>query len=1014
MKRTLLFLILVFAACVTHAASITINTSNQRAAISPLIYGTNQQMEGDENLTCMRLGGNRMTGYNWENNASNAGSDWLHSSDDYMCTAIEYPLSTTECVSSASGVVDHFVDYCNSRNYTSIVTIPMAGYVAADKNGTVTVGETAPSARWRVLVDKKGSAFQYPPNLSDNYVYNDEEVWHLVQKYGGASTAAGVKIYQLDNEGDLWDSTHPRIHPTPVGAAEWVNRGVSLSKAIKDVDSTAQVFGPVFFGVWSMVKVGADWNSVKGPCTWYVEYYLKQMKSASDTDGRRLLDAIDLHYYSEAREGLYPPFNYSSGQCRITEEGCTSTAAAAARMQAPRSLWDTTYTENSSVGEWATDALPVIPKVQAAIGAYYPGTKIAVTEHGFGGGNDYSGGIAVADTLGIFGKYGVYVATMWKTGYGPFHSAAYKLYRNYNGSNGTYGDTNVQCDTSDVTNITCYASIEGADDSRLHLIVLNKASTAQTADVTITGPQSYTLSEAWAFGGTAYTITARSAPVLSGNTFSYSVPAYSAFHFILHSEATPTITATGTLTRTPIGTPTYTPYLSATATPTHTPQFSLTMTPTFTVTRPVTILNTCDSLDYNGTWSGANAARSINTSVTAAITEGSGSLKVDITTAAGWNDSIASCTGFMPEDWSSAVTLTLDVHVDPANIPWQTGSTWHELVLYANSASAVGGAKWYRMLAEGQTLAPGMNHVTFTIDRTVDTGAHTMDPDSSQLLATDPVTDYFFVLNSDGDYVKTGTIYLDNIVLHTALPSPTQTVTPAATSTRTATSQTRTFTHTMTFTPTMTATQSVTYTRTQTPGETSYQSPTATITGTPPAGTVTPTTTPTYTRTGTTTDTRTSTATPSFTATRTVYLTVSVTASGTFTMTPATTATQTSTLTPYVSQTPTLTPTLTVSQATLPVIEPGIYPNPSVAGVNVRLVFDRTAASDTTVMYLYTAGFRLIRRIELGATGQGRNNIVLDRGYFNGLSNGTYFYFVEFKTATATVRSKTAIMVRLK
>ena len=40
--------------------------------------------------TISRVGGNRMTAYNWENNASNAGSDYQFENDDYLCsTSVE-------------------------------------------------------------------------------------------------------------------------------------------------------------------------------------------------------------------------------------------------------------------------------------------------------------------------------------------------------------------------------------------------------------------------------------------------------------------------------------------------------------------------------------------------------------------------------------------------------------------------------------------------------------------------------------------------------------------------------------------------------------------------------------------------------------------------------------------------------------------------------------------------------------------------------------------------------------
>ena len=50
--------------------------------ISRFIYGVNESLDGNYSAgTATRLGGNRWTAYNWENNASNAGSDWYFQND---------------------------------------------------------------------------------------------------------------------------------------------------------------------------------------------------------------------------------------------------------------------------------------------------------------------------------------------------------------------------------------------------------------------------------------------------------------------------------------------------------------------------------------------------------------------------------------------------------------------------------------------------------------------------------------------------------------------------------------------------------------------------------------------------------------------------------------------------------------------------------------------------------------------------------------------------------------------
>ena len=61
------------------AVRFTINSGENIRSISPYIYGSNSSEI--TNRTFDRSGGNRMTGYNWENNASNAGADWYHHSD---------------------------------------------------------------------------------------------------------------------------------------------------------------------------------------------------------------------------------------------------------------------------------------------------------------------------------------------------------------------------------------------------------------------------------------------------------------------------------------------------------------------------------------------------------------------------------------------------------------------------------------------------------------------------------------------------------------------------------------------------------------------------------------------------------------------------------------------------------------------------------------------------------------------------------------------------------------------
>ena len=350
-------------------------------------------------------------------------------------------------------------------------------------------------------------------------MYIDEQVNFMVSRYGSAAGTTGVNFYGTDNEPDIWSSTHPRIHPTPVGAAELISRTTALASAVKAVDPAGQIFGYESYGFngYYSLQDAPDWASVKGSYGWYIDYYLDQMRLRGVTSGKRLLDGLSVHWYPEAQGG---------GQ-RIVFGGTGSLDTQKARVQAPRSLWDPTYHETSWIAQYYGSYLPLIPRLRQSIDTYYPGTRLAFTEFAYGGEADISGGLATADVLGIFGKYGVYAAAYW-----PVESdqsyvrAAYRLYRDYDGAGGKYGDTSVRATTGDTANASVYAAITGSDDTTLHLIVMNKSfDSAADFSFNLAGGQTYTTGEVWAFDANSATITQRAAfGAITGNTFAYTLP----------------------------------------------------------------------------------------------------------------------------------------------------------------------------------------------------------------------------------------------------------------------------------------------------------------------------------------------------------------------------------------------------------------------------------------------------------------------------------------------------------
>lgn len=428
--------------------NITVDLNGERKEISPLIYGVNQYTSPlkDVKATAVRQGGNRMTAYNWETNASNAGSDWKHSSD----TNLSESDDPADCVQVLSkDAAKYNVGY-------KLTTLQLAGYVAADKDGPVSEEEKAPSKRWNKVVLTKDAPFADTPDLTDGVVYMDEYVNYIIKKLGDSKSETGIQGYSLDNEPVLWNDTHSRMHPEPVTIEELSTKSIEMAKAVKKLDPNAEIFGPALYGYTAFDHLDDDdshdeWETVKKENNyhWYLDCYLDQMKKTSEESGTRLLDVLDIHYYSEsARNGIDD------------------------RLQSVRTLYEDGFVENSWIGQWCMENVPILPTVKASIDKYYPGTKLAISEYNFGGGNDASGTIAQAEALGCYADQGVYFASLW--GGEPFIMAGINLYTNYDGKGGCFGDTLVPAASGDVAKSSTYAAVNAKDDSKVTVMVTNK------------------------------------------------------------------------------------------------------------------------------------------------------------------------------------------------------------------------------------------------------------------------------------------------------------------------------------------------------------------------------------------------------------------------------------------------------------------------------------------------------------------------------------------------------------
>jgi len=496
------------------SVTLTVHVAAAQHAISPLVYGINPHASivcGDMKAKygLCRLGGHPWSTYNWENNASNAGIDNCNQNDATLGLADTPASGVTSVVAAAQ-----------AAGSATLVTIPILDYVAADKapgtaspdcSGDVRKSANYLTTRFKSNRATKGSALSATPDTTDAYVNQDEFVSYLASQ----TTSAKV-LFALDNQPDTWFNDQPAAHADKATYAEVVQRNVEYATMLRSVWPSAEVTGYVGYGYYGFQTLqDAPDAAGKGM---FLDYYLTQLKAASTTAGKRLIDYLDVHWYSEAT---------GDGQ-RVLGDVSTP-AMAAARVQAPRSLWDSTFIEKSWITDGSGAPISLIPWLNGLIANDYPGTKLAISEWSFGGGNDVSGAIAAADALGIFGVQGVGLAAyVSSSASDQFVSAAFNAFRNYDGAGAGFGDTSVGATTNSVAFAPVYASVDSADPDRVVVIAINRSDSALPTTLNVDHTASYVSAQVYQLtSASAALVAASPATATSANTFNLSLPAFS-------------------------------------------------------------------------------------------------------------------------------------------------------------------------------------------------------------------------------------------------------------------------------------------------------------------------------------------------------------------------------------------------------------------------------------------------------------------------------------------------------
>jgi len=485
--------------------ALTVDAGAPTHAINPYIYGMNYYTLDPAaakavNLSIDRWGGDATSRYNYLLDATSSASDW------YFENQAGLPGGSTANSSFNKAVTD---DAANGTK--TLGTVPVLGWVAKDSTSCSFPTATYPNQQKVDGGRSCGNGFYSqgsggcsnsngcnvtgndPTKTSTavNSTFVGNWVAFLVGKFGTAANG-GVAVYDLDNEPSWWDAVHRDVHPVAFTYDEVTVNGLAAAKAIKAADPTAEVSGPVIDYWWnyfySKKDVENGWGT--GPCyePWQnpvdrnahgsvplIEYYLQQFQSYETAHGVRLLDYVDLHTY-------FAPDNlaFSAGG---------DTDLQKVRLDSTRVFWDSTYIDpNFNQPNYIDDANytascktptqspQVIPMMKTWVANDYPGTKMAITEYNWGGLEHINGALAQADILGIFGREGLDLGTLW----GPPDPntqvpgmVAFEAFRNYDGAGSMFGDMALASTSIDQGKLSVYGAVRTKDDM-VTVVVLNK------------------------------------------------------------------------------------------------------------------------------------------------------------------------------------------------------------------------------------------------------------------------------------------------------------------------------------------------------------------------------------------------------------------------------------------------------------------------------------------------------------------------------------------------------------
>ncbi|MEM7118007.1 MAG: glycoside hydrolase family 44 protein [Chloroflexota bacterium] len=485
---------------------LTIRVDAQRdvRSISPLIYGMSGATpahSAELSLGLNSWGGNPSSRYNWElGNAWNAGSDWFYRNGNYGFHD-----------GSAS---DMFFEEAAAANMDVRLAVPTLGWVAKDDHNDTCSFPNADGS----CGNANNANCNNPTVVADPTLANVQSSPESIQNWIRHIQTQGydLRFVAMDNEPELWGITHYDVHPNCTTYAEILDQYVNYATAVREVAPDVELTGPTtccWYFYWN--SAAGDGDKASHDNQDFIPWFLDQMRTHEETNGDRILDVLDIHYY---------PANVYNNE--------VDSATAALRLRSTRSLWDPSYSDES----WIDEPIYLIPRMKDLIDTHYPDTPLAISEWNWGADETMNGALAVADVLGIMGREEIYFAAYWRV---PVLQSpgfyAFKMFTNFDNQGTRFGDTSVWAQSDNLDRVSSFAAVDSTT-GKLHLMLINKQpGQAETVTLDVAGFEAAETAVLYQYSGGAEGITETAVSLdETGNTV--TLPAYTISLLVLDPQ----------------------------------------------------------------------------------------------------------------------------------------------------------------------------------------------------------------------------------------------------------------------------------------------------------------------------------------------------------------------------------------------------------------------------------------------------------------------------------------------